>query len=160
MSASAGPTAPRVYFARAVDGLDADQIFGLADQLRRELESVGLVMVDPVASEPTFRDAQPGGGMMTDPSRFYREIVEHDLAILGGCDAVLMDMTIPDRNYIGCVCEMTYAHLWKIPCVVYQGQIDAYRPWLRYHAAAVFARRSEAVAYLADHFKLVKLTAG
>ena len=153
MPTSAAPTPPRVYFARAVDGLDADQTIGLAEVARQELATVGLSMVDPVASEPVFREAQLDGTVVADPLQFCRQIVEHDLAILRGCDAVLMDMTIPSRNYIGCVCEMTYAHIWGIPCVVYLDRIDHNRPWLIYHTTAVFSVRSEAVAYLAEHFQ-------
>jgi hypothetical protein len=158
VATSATPTPPRVYFARAVDGLDVVQTTRLAEEVRQELESVGLSMIDPVASEPVFRDAQAGGTAATDPSEFHRQIVEHDLAVLQGCDAVIMDMTIPSRNYIGCVCEMVYAHIWRMPCVVYMGLIDPNRPWLKYHATAVFEARSEAVVYLAEHFQLPRLT--
>jgi hypothetical protein len=142
----------RVYFARAVDGLDGAHVARLAEEARQILEAVGLSMVDPVASEPAFPDAEVNGAVTPDPSQFYRQIVEHDLAMLRGCDAVLMDMTIPSRNYIGCICEMMYAYIWDIPCVVYLGRADPNRPWLRYHATAMFAARSEAVAYLARHF--------
>jgi hypothetical protein len=150
---NADPVPPRVYFARAVDGLDSDRVIRLGEEAREALEAVGLSMVDPVASEPTFRDAQVDGAVAVDPSRFYRQVVEHDLATLRGCDALLVDMSIPYRNYIGCICEMIYAYLWSIPCVVYLGQIDPDRPWLRYHATAIFTTRSDAVAYLARRFQ-------
>lgn len=153
MSTNADPVPPRVYFARAVDGLDSDQVIRLGAEARQALEAVGLSMVDPVASEPAFNDAQVDGAATVDASPFYRQVVEHDLAMLRGCDAVLMDMTIPYRTYVGCICEMIYAYLWNIPCVVYLGQIDPDRPWLRYHATAMFTARSEAVAYLARYFQ-------
>jgi len=143
---------PRVYFARAVDGLDGEQVTRLAEEARQALEAVGLSMVDPVASEPAFSGAEVNGEVAADRLQFYRQIVEHDLAMLRGCDAVLMDMTMPFRNYIGCICELIYAYMWNIPCVVYLGKSDPNRPWLRYHATAMFAARSEAVAYLGRYF--------
>ncbi len=153
MSTSAEPIPPRVYFARAVDGLDDDQVMRLGEEARQALEAVGLSIVDPVTSESAFRGAEVSRAVSVDPSQLYRQIVEHDLAVLRGCDAVLMDMTIPHRNYIGCIGEMIYAYLWNIPCAIYLGQIDPDRPWLRYHATAMFVARSEAVAYLARHFQ-------
>jgi hypothetical protein len=151
---NADPMPPRVYFARAVDGLDGDQVIRIGEDARQALAAVGLSMVDPVTSGPTFRDAQVGAAAaVVDTSQLCQQLVEHDLAMLRGCDAVLMDMTIPNRNYIGCIGEMIYAYLWNIPCVVYLGQINPDRPWLRYHATAMFAARSEAVAYLARHFE-------
>jgi hypothetical protein len=61
-----------------------------------------------------------------------------------------MDMTIPDRNYIGCTCELTYAYLWQIPSVVWVGDTGLeQRPWLQYHASVVVRSRQEAVEAVA-----------
>lgn len=132
----------RVYFARAIDGEHKLRTQELAFTVARELAAVGLLMIDPTADEPVHPPTR-----LDDGSK-YRAIVDHDLAALRSCRAVLMDLSIPDRNYIGCICEMTYAYLWQIPCVIYLGEINKDRPWLHYHATAVFSLRSEAVAYL------------
>jgi hypothetical protein len=136
---------PKVYFARAIDGENKADGQALASAVSCELGAAGLLMVDPTASEPSELLAS-----MSDVTARYRAIVEHDLSVLRSCNAVLMDMTISTRNYIGCVCEMTYAYLWRIPCVVYLGDIDRNRPWLHYHATAVYGARLDAIAHLRD----------
>jgi hypothetical protein len=134
---------PRVYFARAIDGQETRAISSLALLVSDELAAAGMELIDPTISEPQ-------SSATTDPCNIshYRAIVDHDLALLKTCDAVLMDMSIADRSYIGCICEMTYAYLWKIPCAVYMGRQDTQRPWLHYHAT-VFQQRKDAVTYLA-----------
>ena len=134
---------PRVYFARAIDGQDPAAIAMLVTKVREELDCAGLTLVDPAEGEPPMRSNS--GIPMTDT---YRALVDHDLSILKSCNAVLMDMTLLDRTYIGCVCELTYAYLWQIPCVIYVGDLDGRRPWLHYHAAAIVKFRAEAISYL------------
>lgn len=135
---------PRVYFARAIDGESEETRTTLASIVAAELAAKNLQLVDPVATEPDVRDSED-----TETIQKYRNMVDHDLSILRTCDAVLMDMSIPNRNYIGCVCELTYAYLWDIPCIVYIGRANSNRPWLHYHATAIFKSREAAVADLA-----------
>jgi hypothetical protein len=139
-------SSPHIYFARAIDGEDLDTALSFASGLADELADLGLRMVDPVRTEPRIEVHVAGG-------RRYEAIVEHDLSILRRCDAVLMDMTKADRNYIGCICEMTYAYIWHIPCVVYVGESsNKNRAWLQYHATAVFESRDDAVRHLLSMF--------
>ncbi|MGI5246729.1 hypothetical protein [Dactylosporangium sp. CA-139066] len=124
---------PSVYFARAVDFLDPLKVAEVAARAREVLALHGMRLVDPLEYE---MDAGP-------------DVVELDLAVLRRCDAMLVDMTIPDRNYIGCVAELVYAHSWRIPAVVYVGSTDyGRRPWLRYHATQVCRSQDEAVVAL------------
>lgn len=136
---------PRVYFARAIDGENEEAKMTLVSTVAAELAARDLQLVDPVATEPDDRNSPD-----TEILQKYRSIVDHDLSILRTCDAVLMDMSIQNRNYIGCVCELTYAYLWGIPCIVYVGQGNQNRPWLHYHATAVFKSREAAITHLAN----------
>ncbi|GIF01639.1 hypothetical protein Ari01nite_91030 [Paractinoplanes rishiriensis] len=133
--------APLVYFARAVDGLDRRAVLGAAKVVAAELEKSGLRMTDPV-------DAWMRSDRLRSPDDHVL-LVQSDLGLLRRCDGVLMDMSIPDRNYLGCTCELTYAYLWRIPSVVWVGDTGLERrPWLRYHATTVVRTRPEAVAAL------------
>ena len=124
---------PSVYFARAVDFVDPVKVAEAAARARDALARFDMRLIDPLDYEI---DAGPG-------------VVEMDLAVLRRCDAMLVDMTIPDRNYIGCVAELVYAHSWRIPAVVYVGSTDyGRRPWLQYHATQVCRSQDEAVAAL------------
>lgn len=136
--------APRVYFARAIDGENDGERTALVVAVATELSEAGLMIVDPVATEPRAL-TRP---VAINDNDSYRRIVEHDLAVLQTCDAVLMDMSKPNRNYIGCVCELVYAHWWRIPCVVYISEAYRRRAWLLYHATAVFESRRSAISYL------------
>jgi hypothetical protein len=132
---------PRIYFARGVDGLDLGQAMKEGRSVADELFRQGLLLVDPLRTEPVRNNsAMP-------MSRWYHDIVVHDLEVLRLCAGVLMDMTIPGRNYIGCSCELVYAYLWNIPTAVYLGENDGNCPWLQYHAAVVVKTRAEAVDY-------------
>jgi hypothetical protein len=135
--------APRVYFARAVDGLDRAALLAAAQLVATELDGFGLQMTDPVVAwMREVGESSPSD----DPTR----LVQSDLGLLRQCDGVLMDMSIPDRTYIGCTCELTYAYLWHLPVVVWVGDTGLERrPWLRYHAARVVHSRPEAVEALA-----------
>jgi hypothetical protein len=136
-------TSSLIYFARGVDDLDAAASDAVAAQVRAELAVHGLRMVDPVQRE------RLAGVRHGD----YRAVVELDLSLLRRCDAVLMDMTIPQRNYIGCSAELVYSRLWRIPAVVYVGSTGyERRPWLQYHAAQIVRDRTEAVRWLAGLF--------
>ena len=129
-----GSSRPRVYFARGVDGLEWSAVLQCASLFRARLSGYSIELIDPVAEGRKM-------GVRT-----YKEIVETDLDHLRSCNAVLMDMSIPNRNYIGCCCELVYASLWHIPSVVYVGQSgNGERPWLRYHASAVCKTQGQAV---------------
>jgi hypothetical protein len=136
-------TGSRVYFARAVDGEDKGLALAEARLLATKLTPLGIDLVDPVADEPTFSTHQG------DEREISRLIVEHDLRLLRTCRAVLMEMPIGSRTYIGCVCELTYAYLWGIPVIVNVGPTRMHRPWLVYHATAIVHSHEAAVAALA-----------
>ena len=130
-----------VYFARAVDGLDVIDIERRAQDVSAELERHGLRMIDPLIFEAQVNNK----GSAMSPA----QIVDTDLAVLRRCDLVLMDMTIAQRNYIGCISELIYAYLWKIPSIVVVGPQELSRSWLQYHAAEVHTSWSAAVDAIA-----------
>ena len=128
--------APLVYFARGVDGLSRPEVLAAGRRLAQVLLAHGVTVIDPVL-ELQCRQIDD------------REVVEHDLRFLRRSDAVFMDMSIPRRNYVGCCCELVYAHLWRIPAVVYVGRSgNQGRPWLCYHAAGVHTSYRKALTHL------------
>ena|SRR5882724_11149841 len=119
-------SAPCVYYARGVEGLQWDSIRRRAARARTELARYEIEVIDPVALGRAAELKTPA------------EIVESDLHHLKGCDAVLMDMSIAGRNYVGCCCELVYAFQWQIPAIVYVGRSgNGSRKWLIYHSSAV-----------------------
>jgi nucleoside 2-deoxyribosyltransferase len=133
----------RVYFARAIDGIDVAEIHHLTEEMAREMETRGMQMVDPFV-EISLNEQIPF-------EEKARQIVEGDLTLLKDVDAVFMDFSIPNRSYIGCICELVYAYLWKIPVVVYVGTSgNDQRYWLQYHASHVSKDRGAALDFLAS----------
>ncbi len=147
------PSNPSVYFARAVDGLDRGRVLSAGREVAVALAGLGVQMIDPVAAW----DRRLEDGVRPDLTTMIRS----DLALLRKADGLLVDMSIPDRNYVGCVCELTYAYQWRIPAVVWVGDTGfEERAWLRYHATAIVGRRAEAVAALAAVLSLRGDTTG
>jgi len=141
-------TKPLVYFARAIDGLDASSIRSNGRKVGKYLASYGLAMIDPYES---LRATSDSAGREATP----QELVSSDLRLLAHSDAVLMNMSIPNRNYIGCVAELVYAHLWRVPAVVYVGaSLNDQRPWLQYHATVICTKLPEAVKQLRKTLKM------
>jgi nucleoside 2-deoxyribosyltransferase len=140
----------RIYFARAIEGVDRRYIRQLAASARVDLDAVGLTLIDANMEYLEWRNLY---GTASSPDE-YKQIVKFQLELLRSCDAVLMDMTIPNRNYIGCCCELVYACQFNIPTAVYVGDTDnGTRTWLRYHAQVVVRDRREAIAYLCNLFR-------
>lgn len=125
-----------------MDLINNRDILNLTSTVKEELNSIDLDMIDPYVETKnnkvgiTFKEKA-------------REIVEQDLSLLKTADIVLMDCSIPNRNYIGCICELVYAYLWGIPIIVYVGSSgNDNRYWLRYHANYICKDRSEAIKYI------------
>lgn len=132
----------QVYFARGVDGLNRSSVIRSAVVIGHRLARFGITLVDPLNSDHA---------LLRGDDLEAEEVVVNDLRVLGTCDAVLMDMTIPRRNYIGCNCELVYAFLWRKPVVVYVGRSGNHRRhWLRYHATVVCRTQGEAIAELVN----------
>ena len=135
---------PIVYFARAVDGRSRAVVLAEGQSIAVEVAAAGLRLLDPVAAW----DARAAVRSRSDD--WVRNLVQADLDLLRGSDGVLMDMTLPSHRYIGCVCELTYAYLWRIPCVVWAADTGLeHRAWLRYHATTIVRERTEAIVALA-----------
>lgn len=127
---------PTVYFARAMDDQDPADIRSGARFVDSKLAARRLRLVDPYTDDKACADSA--------------SIVEADLRLLKGCSAVLMDMTIANRNYVGCVGELIYAFAWNVPVVVYVGMSgNETRHWLRYHATSIVTDQDEALDFLA-----------
>jgi nucleoside 2-deoxyribosyltransferase len=132
----------RVYFARAMDGIAPDRIRGQALEVEEVLAAHGIQLLDP------YRD-ESGGEAAKSLGDRAREIVERDLTLLRNTDAVLMDCSIAEHNYVGCICELVYAYCWKIPIVVFVGNSgNERRIWLQYHATHLCKTRDEAITKL------------
>lgn len=140
---------PLVYIARAVDLRPPSDVRRVGHDLRDSLIAAGYRPVDPVETpfpgiDVTFKEGKPSGN-----SR-----IRSDLEWLRRSDALLVDMSISDWQYVGCICELVYAYTWHIPSVVITGTSSIEnRMWLRFHATRVVHDPQAAIAAL-DSLKL------
>lgn len=128
-----------VYYARAIDGVPPAAIERTTLRLRRLVARYEIQLIDPVLLSRTRQVQSP------------TTLVSGDLEQLRRADAMLMDMSIRHRNYIGCCCELVYAFQWRIPTIVFIGK-SGYgdRIWLQYHATAVCTTWRDAISTLVN----------
>jgi len=116
----------RIYFGHAMDDQHETAISARFDAVEALFRSSGMQIIH------TW-DGRPSSGAATD-------VVRQDLLLMQTCDLVLLDMTLPGRNYVGCVGEMVYAHLAGLPAIVNVGQTDnGDRLWLQAHSTRIVA---------------------
>jgi len=132
-----------VYFARAIDHENLAEIIGRSIYVESLLAQKGHRMIDPFDPE----EDNPAVDNLSDEEA--ARIVDRDAQILRKVDFLLLDMTIPDRNYCGCMVEMVYAHQLAIPIYfVYGDTRNHERVWVRYFIHSAYKTIEEAIKAL------------
>ncbi|MFX0196173.1 MAG: hypothetical protein ACFFCW_08625 [Candidatus Hodarchaeota archaeon] len=122
----------KVYFAQRMDGLSIDEVRANYEKFKAALAAEDVSLINP--AEHVFFCTQPA----TTPKSEVARIVKHDLFLLRQADALLVDYSVEGWNYVGCTCEIAYAHLWGKPIVVFTGgSANAERIWLRHLATRI-----------------------
>lgn len=114
----------RIYLARPIDGRDENSIYEVVHRAKRDLHRPRFEIVDPITERKIeYRNN-------------HESVVAAELELLQSCDVILVDMSIINHVYIGCIGELIYAHLWNLSTVIYVGSNGTLiqRPWLRFHA--------------------------
>jgi hypothetical protein len=113
----------RLYVSRPIDDRDAAEICDIVIRARKDFRSPRFEVIDPTSI--------PDGGQREN----YKGLVDSQLNLMKTCDAILIDMSLPNHTYIGCIAELVYAHTYRLCTVVYVGSNRiGHRPWLRFHA--------------------------
>jgi len=135
-----------VYFASAIENQSFDEVQARYVQVANLLESRGFQMTNRNIQDRYLQQS-------CDSVARMREVVEYDLETLRQSDLLLVDYSIPNRNYVGCTCEIVYAYLWRKPVIVFVGQSNnGQRGWLRYHANYVCETVSQALEYMVKNY--------
>jgi hypothetical protein len=131
--------AVRIYVARPVDDLDRSGINGFVQRARRDFSSPRFEVIDPMLI----------GDIDQREDSSYAGVVDKQLQLLHSCDIILVDMSLPNHTYIGCIAEMVYAHIWQLSTVIYVGSNRMFhRPWLRFHADHIDSEWEGAVQWI------------
>jgi len=121
----------KIFFSQAMDFVEKDIVINKYTKFCEILSnykveiSTGIVDIEFQNNNLDFKEIS-------------KLIVEKDLEKIRQSDLLFVDMSIPNRNYIGCNCEIVYAYIEKIPIIVYIGNTDnGKRYWLNYHSTFV-----------------------
>jgi hypothetical protein len=134
-----------VFFSSAVDGIDWDKIKRKYKRIEKALQVRKHRLLNPPGIYLNgFRKIQS-----SDAYALSTAIVENDLQLLRQADVLLVDVSIPNHTYIGCICEMVYAREWGIPVVSYIGRNHiGKRPFFIYHSNTIYKRWADALDHI------------
>jgi hypothetical protein len=72
------------------------------------------------------------------------EIVKNDLELLKKSNLHIIDFNFQPYFYVGCICELVYSHLYKIPSIlIVPDQSYFKRPWLNFHSDIIVSEYSD-----------------
>ena len=103
----------RIYISRPIDDRDVSEIYDIVERAREEFRTPRFEVIDPTLI--------PNGAQRENP----KSLVDTQLKLMKTCDTILIDMSLPNHTYIGCIAELVYAHRYKLYTVVYVDQIES-----------------------------------
>lgn len=127
----------KVYFSRAIDLMDPQEVYDTYRAVASKFQAAGFELVNGAAVEELT------------PRREPREIVESALSLIRKSDFVVVDLSLRNHKYIGCICEIVYAHLAQKPVAAIVGTGgNNRRAWLRYHISHICASLEDAIDWM------------
>ncbi len=120
----------KAYLAQGIEGRSTLEISGSMTWMRDLIEEAGF---SPIA--PYLTDDANGESSGLE----WRSVVSRDISLLRDADLIVVDLGDAAHEYIGCIAELVYARLLRIPSFVYIGQSGrGSRKWLTFHSDYVF----------------------
>ena len=92
-----------VYYCRAMDGLNREEIKNEYDEVQKKLVEAGRVLVNPYEINDH--------NQMEINKASARIIVEENKRNIADADCVIVNLSSPDYRYVGCIGEMIYAKM-------------------------------------------------
>ncbi len=122
------PPRIKVFFSRAMEGIDPDSVKAQEMEIAAALNSLGMSISNPFKKKDERRTRISG----------ISEIVDDDLSILAASHIVLADLSIPGRSYVGALFELAHAYNLGKQIYVWVGDSgNEKRIWLKYHSTAI-----------------------
>ena len=126
-----------IYFARAMDAIDVNDIKAADEKYERLLRPINITIVNPY-KEKERNPVEDGSSVARD-----------DLRLLMESDIVLADLSIPDYQYVGCIFEIVHAANNNIPVVLVEGERDFHsRYFIQAYCDFIAKTPEEAVEYI------------
>ena len=144
----------RVYFAHAMDEIPASEVASTEEAYRELLTRIGATITNPYSRR------------VLDPLHEAFDVVQRDFDALKSSNVVLVDLSLPDYQYVGCVFEMVEATYHDIPVILVVGQssldnrvfVQAFSDFIARDAvdAVEFTRRAYTLDGIAEQMSEMK----
>ena len=126
-----------VYYSRAMDGFHYEKIQQIYKNINNVLKENNLILLN---------DNQEFLPHSIIDEKSSSEIVENNMKLLEKADCVIVDLSIKNHSYIGCIDEMVCANLRNIFVIVICGESGVEkRPYTNYRANKIVKDFDEAV---------------
>jgi hypothetical protein len=138
-----------VYLSGGIQGQGYDEANEWREDATKKLAKCGHHVLNPLRNR-LWKEAQ-------EQEQFsINELAHRDFLDVEKCDVLLVEMTDPNRNYVGTTAEITLAReLYRKPVVAFVGTERMgsnngmhYSYWLDYLCTKVVATMDEAIDYI------------
>lgn len=134
----------KVFFSSAIDDVAFWQIQQRYEDVEKTLMARGHFLLNPASVyTEAERDVE-----YSDAIKGEAAVVTRDLQILKKADALLVDVSDLNRQYVGCICEMVYARVFGIPVIAFLGPSNplARRAFFSFHCSEMTEVWEEALS--------------
>lgn len=131
----------KVYYCRAMDGVDRDIISNEYNLIHKLLNEKGHDLVNDF-NESSFE-------MLPITWENSEKVVKNNISDLKKADIVIINISIPNHSYIGCIGEMIYAKQMGIKVITIVGESGNDKHfWTLYHSDIIVNSLQDAVNIL------------
>lgn len=121
----------KIFFAHGIDDLTDKEILNNSKRITALLHKFKFEVISGHKNNKLIPKS-------CSPQEKNKIIVENDLNDLKESDILLVDYSIPNRNYVGCTFEIAYAFFWNKIIIVHIGNSgNDNRVFLQYHATHI-----------------------
>lgn len=132
-----------VYYCSAMDGLSLGEISTKYHSMKQRLEENNMTLINSYEKQATSQIINKESGS---------SIVSENLKFLNKADYVIVDLSIPNRLYIGCIDEMITAHQKGIFVIVVKGYSVADKHfYTHFRSDKIVKTLDEAIHFLIEH---------
>jgi nucleoside 2-deoxyribosyltransferase len=126
-----------------MDGLSKNDIKEEYDYVEKTLKKLGIALTNPFSNETYDLD-----GFNKKNAKI---IVEKNLSELFESDCVIINLTLPNHFYVGCIGEMIYAHINKKFVIAICGESGADKHYYTVHHCDLIVKDlKDALNYLTE----------
>lgn len=131
----------KIYYCRAMDGIDNNTISQEYTYVRVQINAKGHCLINDfnVDSYETLAITK----------EHSKKVVHGNISDIAKSDIVIVNLSMPNHSYIGCVGEMIYAKQMGIRVIVIVGESGNDKHfWTLYHSDCITYSLDEAIALL------------